>query len=448
MSILKKNKSKSNRCRSSTINQTRLEKLMSMGNNTVRGLKIESLGLSNCPKEVLIGKAIFKRAYELNGQQKEIKEEELETFMIKKYNLFKTNAKNSKLIKKSHQNWLCYKFYKKTSVESQIKQADSEQFDNKMLKILKLLRVAYRSDPHLFKGLESQHFQYNYCVPSSVIIEKSALKKLCNENKNQDEDLISKIKKLYRALSFFFTARFNLINITNKNRKFMVFGRNHPLDEDKRLQKRINKYLESTPANDSFNKSPNRNRNIPKITDHKHQKHLKLRNAKRVSSSMNLNASFNVNSIKLKKKKRKRNKPKKIKLKNNKRSNYLKVNHPLVENKRKDFKKIKTVSKQKIHEMNSSNIETCSGSDSPSDLEGFSIQDFAENKKTSWPQEKKNPMKVVNTSQRTNTKQQENQEYNDEEILIQNWTEMSEEELQGQLIGLLLNLKNSLNEDH
>ncbi|KAJ3431010.1 hypothetical protein M0812_02686 [Anaeramoeba flamelloides] len=448
MSTLKKNKNKSNRCRSSTINQTRLEKLMSMGNNTVRGLKTESLGQLNCPKEVLIEKSVFKKAYELNGKLKEIQEEELEYFMIKKYNLFKTKSQNSRLIKKSQQNWVCYQFYKKSSVGSKIKQADSEQFENKMLKILKLLRIAYRSDPHLFKGLESQHFQYNYCVPSSVIIEKSALRKLCNENKNKDEDLISKIKKLYRALSFFFMARFNLINLTNKNRKFMVFGRNHSLDEDKVLQKRVNKYLESTPSKDSFNKSPNIKRNIPKITDHKHQKYLKLRNAKRISSSMNLNTSFNVNSIKLKKKKRKRNKPKKVKLKNNKRTNYLQINGPLVENKRKESKRFKIVTKKKIPEINSSNIETCSGSGSNSNLESFSIQDFSTDKKTRWPQEKKALKKSVNKTQILNTKQEEYLKNNNEEILIQNWTEMSEDELQGQLIGLLLNLKNSLNGDH
>ncbi|KAJ3440560.1 hypothetical protein M0812_14228 [Anaeramoeba flamelloides] len=468
MASLNRKKTKHPNSRTATINQSRLEKLVLMGNGAVTGLERESLGLPNCPKEVGIEKSIFHQTYRVNDQQSQIDKKELESFMIKKYNLFKTNPKDCKLIKNNKGDWVCYKFYKKTDFfEYQVNQADSEEFASKMFQILKLLRIAYRSNPKSFVGIKLPHIQDNYKVPSKVRIEKTALKQLCKESSSDNEgDLNSKIKKLYRALSFFFQARFNLINITNKNRKFMVFGRNHTIlentnhntnensnynkDNNYDVDKTLKKFLKSK-------STKKRKRSIqyidPQISQINQQKKWKKKIKKKHKE--NEPETIVLSDIKKKKKKStkkdkhlqgadisdKPKKKKKIKLnmislrnqEKNKKKFKEKVTKKMIKQKLKQRRQVK----QQLEE--NSNSKTCSNfvSIANNQSNGKLINNGQENDLID---------KVAHFKKKIVKKRMRDVDlgYDDEDILIQNWSEMSEEDLQSQLINLLLYVKKSI----
>ncbi|KAJ6243766.1 hypothetical protein M0813_22207 [Anaeramoeba flamelloides] len=469
MASLNRKKTNLHNSRNATINQSRLEKLMSMGNGVVKGLESESLGLANCPKEVGIEKSIFHRTYLVNDQQSQIDKKELEYFMIKKYNLFKTNPKDCKLIKNNKGDWVCYKFFKKTDFfEYQVNQADSEEFANKMFGILKLLRIAYRLDPKSFVGIKLPHIQYNYKVPSKVRIEKTALKQLCKENSSDNEgDMNSKIKKLYRALSFFFQARFNLINITNKNRKFMVFGRNHTMlensnhssDENGNHKNDSNYYVDKTLKKYLKPKSTKkRKRSIqlidPKISQINEQKKWK----KKIKKKHKENEPEKVYVVNKKKKSTKKDKHLQvtdISDQRKKKKNKIKHNRVSLKIQEKNKKKLKEkwtkkMIKQKLKQRRqvkqqleeNSNYKTCSN-----------FVSIANNQPNNQPINNYNDKEngLINKGTQLKKKIEKKRKrggdlgYDDEDILIQNWSEMSEEDLQSQLINLLLYVKNGEN---
>ncbi|KAJ3439873.1 hypothetical protein M0812_15913 [Anaeramoeba flamelloides] len=205
--------------RTKTKNQKRIERLLDQYPTAVQGLNKAMLQLSNCPKEVSVSPKIIDFGNDQKNNKNKVTKRELILFMIKKFNIFLD------LSNQNESEWVKFKFTRQNSFDSLITLADSQEFEEKMGAITEKLRYWYNQDRNNFQGMDSAHLEESYKVPSNVIIDKEKLKKFCAEDSTTDQS--SQIKKVYRAFSFFFRARFNCINATNKNRKNMIFGRDY-----------------------------------------------------------------------------------------------------------------------------------------------------------------------------------------------------------------------------
>ncbi|KAJ6230237.1 hypothetical protein M0813_06875 [Anaeramoeba flamelloides] len=226
--------------RTRTKNQKRIESLMQNSPRSISGLTQLMLKLPNCPKEVKISTKVLRCGSETNNNNREktVTKKELILFMIKKFNLFYDPNAN-----KSGSSYLTFRNYQASGVDSLLKIVNSKKYEKKQLpKITKKLYWWKQSDHLAFVGLENEHFQGWFQPPHKVNIEKTVLKQFCNEspkskgkgknknknnNNNKNSSQSSEIKKLYRAFSFFFSARYNCINTSNKSRTEMKFGRNY-----------------------------------------------------------------------------------------------------------------------------------------------------------------------------------------------------------------------------
>ncbi|KAJ6234309.1 hypothetical protein M0813_04112 [Anaeramoeba flamelloides] len=223
--------------RTRTKNQKRIELLLETSPRSVSGLTQLMLKLPNCPKEVKVSSSVID-TYCDKHEQKTVNKKELILFMIKKYNLFYDPNAATKTNKSDH-SYLTFRNCQVSGIDSLIKLANSKKFDTKQLsKITKKLYWWKQRDPLTFVGLENEHFQEWFQPPHKVQIAKTVLKQFCTEPRNKkikkaqnqkqnNSSQSSEIKKLYRAFSFFFSARFNCINISNKSRTEMKFGRNY-----------------------------------------------------------------------------------------------------------------------------------------------------------------------------------------------------------------------------
>ncbi|KAJ3425779.1 hypothetical protein M0812_28225 [Anaeramoeba flamelloides] len=193
-----------------TINQKRLENLLGAYPNSVHGLTQEILLLPNAPKQVSLDKGIV-------GSTQLLTKMNLMAFMIKKYNLFPENeqAQGSRVLK--------FGVYAASGMDDLVKYSDSNKFIPLMSQISEQLRGHFLQNRSLFSGVDPIHLQNSYCVPSVVTIRKGCLRDYFE--KSGDQNVEARVKKVYRGFSFFFKARYNLKNSTNKNRKIMKFGR-------------------------------------------------------------------------------------------------------------------------------------------------------------------------------------------------------------------------------
>ncbi|KAJ3429080.1 hypothetical protein M0812_24419 [Anaeramoeba flamelloides] len=251
--------------RTKTKNQKRIEKLFKEYPTAIEGLSETMLQLPNCPKEVRVSTQIID--FESDQKNKEnrtirrkVTKRELICFMIKKFNIFldhsdeeeKENENENEKGKESEREWVKFKPSSQNNFDSIIRSIDLPGFEMQLSLITKRLRYWYEQDTSHFQGVERVHFSDSYKIPYKVIIDKDKLKKFCAENSKTDHS--SQIKKVYRAFSFFFLARFNCINSTHKNRKKMVFSRNYQFGNvNSQLIK--NKNAETFPINKNEKKN-------------------------------------------------------------------------------------------------------------------------------------------------------------------------------------------------
>ncbi|KAJ3426690.1 hypothetical protein M0812_26258 [Anaeramoeba flamelloides] len=222
---------KRTKLRTKTKNQKRIEKLLRDYPTAVQGLNKTMLQLPNCPKEVLVSTAIidFENDHKNNKNNTSIKRQvtkrELHIFMIKKFNIFLDHSSEKEQGAKPSDQWVKFKYAAQKNMDSLITLIDSDEFEKELGTITRRLRYWYEQDSTHFQGVEPAHLSDSYRIPNNVNIDKDKLKKFCTEDSTIDTS--SQIKKVYRAFSFFFLARFNCINATNKNRKNMIFRRNY-----------------------------------------------------------------------------------------------------------------------------------------------------------------------------------------------------------------------------
>ncbi|KAJ3434305.1 hypothetical protein M0812_19784 [Anaeramoeba flamelloides] len=231
-----KAKEKTKKIRSKTINQKRLEELLGMGKNYVSGLNKGSLKWPNCPKSIQINSSLLRR-YKLTKY-------DLNYFILRKFNLTNSSCDNPYDLDQScdvqgDKEWINFHFQKNYQVGEQIENyLFTKEYSKKYQKMGFAMKKAFQKCPKMFRGIENALFlEPDYQLPSQVIIQKVALKKLCTKlnsgkndmntpkKNNQKGELGAKIKKIHRGLSFFFVARFNLKNATAMKRDVLRFAR-------------------------------------------------------------------------------------------------------------------------------------------------------------------------------------------------------------------------------
>ncbi|KAJ6244430.1 hypothetical protein M0813_02395 [Anaeramoeba flamelloides] len=194
-----------------TINQVRLETLLTQYSNSVQGMTLPMLFVPNSPKDVTINNQIFQLSTRLS-------KENVFAYMISKYNLFpKINQNNNECVE--------FKFTPTNGLNSLISYADSEEFEKQKEIVGVELKKAFQKHQNYFKGFEIYHFSEQFQLPKTVVINKGSLKQLFKDKNEYDVE--SRVKKVYRGFAFFFGARYNLINATRKNRKTMKFTRDY-----------------------------------------------------------------------------------------------------------------------------------------------------------------------------------------------------------------------------
>ncbi|KAJ6233123.1 hypothetical protein M0813_30229 [Anaeramoeba flamelloides] len=283
--------------RTKTKNQKRIEKLLEEYPASIEGLNKTMLQLPNCPKKVRISTVIIDLENDQINKEnrsitRKVTKRELICFMIKKFNIFldhsSVNVNENKNANKNEKEreieWIQFRPSSQNNLDTLITMVDSEEFDKQFGLITKRLRYWYEQDSTNFQGIESAHLSDSYRIPYNVIIDKDLLKKFCAEISPTDQS--SQIKKVYRAFSFFFLARFNCINSTHKNRKKMIFSRNYQFGQGK-TQSNNNKIGVTLPNTKNAKKSVVLN--VKQPTKHvqikrKRKRKLKTSRAKLVST--------------------------------------------------------------------------------------------------------------------------------------------------------------------
>ncbi|KAJ3445927.1 hypothetical protein M0812_08461 [Anaeramoeba flamelloides] len=203
--------------RRKTVNQERISKLIQMGTGIVKGMTTAQLSLQNAPKELSMHCGAVEKI--INTRTKEnvrIEVKDLILTFLSKFNLLPSNFATLCV-----DGWIVFSPTKPNKIDSWVEYLGTTQFQKKLPKIIQVVANCYKQFPKMFKGMESKFLKTNYHLPKQVTIEKSALKVLCQQE--TQKNVKNQMKKLYRGLSFFFKARFNLINGTKKNRLRMTF---------------------------------------------------------------------------------------------------------------------------------------------------------------------------------------------------------------------------------
>ncbi|KAJ6239786.1 hypothetical protein M0813_24706 [Anaeramoeba flamelloides] len=243
-----------------TINQVRLETLLTQYPNSVQGMTLPMLFVPNSPKDVQINKQIFQLSTRLS-------KENVFAYMISKYNLFpKFNQNNNE--------WVEFKFTPTTGLNSLVSYAGSEQFENQKEEVAHELKTAFQKHQKYFKGFEIYHFSEQFQLPKTVVINKGSLKQLFKDKNEYDVD--SRVKKVYRGFAFFFSARYNLINATRKNRKTMKFTRDYAYENGDHNLKLFGLFFSNTIAQLHSINNEDRKRLPIKIQKQKTKKRTKI----------------------------------------------------------------------------------------------------------------------------------------------------------------------------
>ncbi|KAJ6251359.1 hypothetical protein M0813_15121 [Anaeramoeba flamelloides] len=198
-----------------TKNQERLEILLKNYPKSTTGMTLVTLKLINTPKKVLVSKTVLK-----NNFDSEFTLDDLVLFMIKKFNLFYDPE-----TKEADDKFYIFRFYKAQKIDHFLELSETNEFLDKIPKISQSLLDFLQNSRNLVKGIEAKHLENDYKIPMQVSIEKESLRRFCKDQNCKDPK--NQVKKIFRAFAFFFQARYNLVNRTNKNRIYLIFGRNY-----------------------------------------------------------------------------------------------------------------------------------------------------------------------------------------------------------------------------
>ncbi|KAJ6231350.1 hypothetical protein M0813_06079 [Anaeramoeba flamelloides] len=476
--------------RTRTKNQKRIESLLQHSPRSVSGLTKLMLKLPNCPKEVKISTKVLHSSSETNEKKREktVTKKELILFMIKKFNLFYDPNAN-----KSGSSYLSFRSYQASGVDSLLKIVDSKKYEKRQLpKITKKLYWWQQSDHLAFVGLENEHFQEWFQPPHNVNIEKTILKQFCNEspkskgkskgkskskskskskNKNKNSAQSSEIKKLYRAFSFFFSARYNCINTSNKSRTEMKFGRNyksglgdsnianfgidfdHNEKQDKQQEpdsEQEKKEKETIMVLSNFTKLISSKRTKKRIQDKKN-KHSSSR--KRRHSKLSRKKNTKKHSHKSRKGRHHRSHSRKYNYKSfsreeDKSNNSNGTHFSEKQDKSEDklyFETIDKIKKRKKQALSFLNSSTSSGEE----MEREDFQIYSNTKNHHQKDGKRKIRKIILTENRNNfnhnLSSSQNMLTENENTYFQELKNKTENELEDELLSLLLNLKNVQN---
>ncbi|KAJ6248533.1 hypothetical protein M0813_17499 [Anaeramoeba flamelloides] len=292
-----------------TTNQKRLEFLLRNYPDSIEGLGDINLDQPNCPKFVKISTLIINSGGLWHWYQRQdsnvgvITLEDLTAYMLAKFNLFPyhNHQKTHNSICTSDQScisnlikngkWLCFKFYKAKGYKQLIERSISQDFQVKMVQIEQKLQKAFNNQPKRFIGFDPIHFSPNFKTPNKITINKHILKDLCVKYEKINNEIVikEKLKTIYRAFAFFFTARYNLVNATNKNRQELKYTRwfDGYLESPEKLKKQKGAetsivQLEIDPQNNS------RKRTIKKLNYKKINKTRKIIKIKKKSITNSL----------------------------------------------------------------------------------------------------------------------------------------------------------------
>ncbi|KAJ3447867.1 hypothetical protein M0812_00340 [Anaeramoeba flamelloides] len=227
-----------------TINQVRIETLLKNYTNSIIGMTMPMLFVPNAPKELKINKEIFKLSQILTM-------ENVFAFMISKYNIFPQ-------VNQPENTWVKFKSTPSTGFNSLMYYIDSLQFQKQRQSIVHELKKAFEKKKNFFVGFEIYHFDEHFEVPKTVVVNKVSLKKFLEDT--NESDIESRVKKIYRGLTFFFSARYNLVNITRKCRKTMKFTTNYTYENGDQKLSLFNLFLNIPKIQVNFLNPQNRKR--------------------------------------------------------------------------------------------------------------------------------------------------------------------------------------------
>ncbi|KAJ3448739.1 DNA topoisomerase/gyrase [Anaeramoeba flamelloides] len=209
-------------------NQSRIESLIKNYKKYIEGITCSNLWLRNCPKEIVIDSSIFEQEFNMNDKLFKFTLRDLKLFILKKFNLFLSNNNKNK---KKENGSKKYHFTIKGSYfveKSLLDEIDSEEFGDKYELLSKYFQESYERDPTNYQGMLPDMLDRAYSPPSIITIQKIAFKENCKMQENIDENspqFGEKVQKIQRALSIFFLSKFNLVNSTQMNRDFLIYGR-------------------------------------------------------------------------------------------------------------------------------------------------------------------------------------------------------------------------------
>ncbi|KAJ3449352.1 hypothetical protein M0812_05498 [Anaeramoeba flamelloides] len=227
-----KNKTLFTRPKKLSTNQSRIESLINNYKQYIEGIRCSDLWLPNCPKEIVIDSMIFEQEFCTNDKVFKFTLRDLKLYILKKFNLFLSNNNNNKSdgndkekgTKKYHFTIKGSYFVEKSLLD----EIDSEEFGDKYKLLCKYFQESYEMDSSNYQGLLPDMLDRAYSPPSIITIQKIAFKENCKTQENIDENsprFGEKVQKIQRALSIFFLSKFNLVNSTQMNRDFLIYGR-------------------------------------------------------------------------------------------------------------------------------------------------------------------------------------------------------------------------------
>ncbi|KAJ6228501.1 hypothetical protein M0813_08853 [Anaeramoeba flamelloides] len=206
--------------------------------DSIGGLDECQLMNPNCPKKVTVNAEILTKQFvieEENHMGWTLSQKDLTLFFLKKYNLF---ADQPTSCNKEEHPTLTFSFQNGSILKKvYLEEVNSDEYLEKFSIIEKLVSKCFLEKPGWFSGLNKKHLQQNINPPRKITIEKNSIRDVCKlvtKIENPTEEMISSdIQKIQRAMSLFFKARFNLVNNTKMNRKYLTYTQNFPKRKSK-----------------------------------------------------------------------------------------------------------------------------------------------------------------------------------------------------------------------
>ncbi|KAJ3439822.1 hypothetical protein M0812_15862 [Anaeramoeba flamelloides] len=206
--------------------------------DSIEGLDECQLMNPNCPKTVTVNAEILTKQFVIDEENNigwTLSQKDLMLFFLKKYNLF---ANQPTPCNQEEHPTLAFSFQNGSILKKvYLEEVNSEEYLEKFFIIEKLVATCFLEKPEWFTGLKKKHFQQNVNPPRKITIEKNSISDVCKlvtKIENPTEETISSdTQKIQRAMSLFFKARFNLVNNTKMNRKYLTYTQNFPKKKSK-----------------------------------------------------------------------------------------------------------------------------------------------------------------------------------------------------------------------